>query len=138
MTQIALVVHVLGILLWVGGTITAGWTAAGLVASGETKALSSVRSALLAIGAPGILLAFAGGLAQLIPNWSTLYAHAGWMHGKLTIGLVLAGLHGMLIGRVRKAATGEVKTPGVFMGIAVAYAVLALIALGLLMFRPGA
>lgn len=135
--QIALVIHVFGILLWVGGTATAAWTAASLVSDGEKKALSSVRKALLVLGAPGMLLAWLGGLAILVPGWEQ-YSHAGWMHGKLTIGVVLAGLHGVLVGRVRRAAAGTVAaTPGLFVGVAIAYLALALVAIALVMIRPG-
>lgn len=134
---IALIVHFVGLLLWVGGAAACAWTAAGLVAAGETKALSSVRSALLAVVLPGMLLALAGGLARLIPGWSTSYAHAPWMHTKLLLGLVLAGLHGLLVARVRKAASGQPATPGVFVGIGASYAVVALIAASLAVLRPG-
>ena len=135
--NIALVVHFLGLLLWIGGATTCAWIAASVVSSGETKALSSVRSALLAIVMPGLLLATIGGLARLIPNWSALYAHAPWMHAKLTIGLVLAALHGVLVGRVRKASTGTPVAPGIFVGIGVTYVVLGTVAVALAILRPG-
>lgn len=136
--NIALVVHFLGLMLWIGGAMTCAWMAAGLAASGDTKALSSVRSALFAIVMPGIVLATIGGLARLVPNWSAHYAHAPWMHAKLTIGLVLGALHGVLVGRVRKAAAGtQPATPGVFVGIAVAYGVFGLLAVALAILRPG-
>jgi putative membrane protein len=135
--NLALVVHLLGLVLWVGGAVAAAWTAASLVSSGETKALSSIRSALLAVVMPGIVLAFLGGLARLVPGWTAHYAHAPWMHAKLTVALVLAGLHGFLVNRVRKAAQGTAVAPGVFVGIAAAHAVLAVVALALVLFRPG-
>lgn len=135
--NIALVVHFLGLLLWIGGAITASWMAASIVSSGDTKALSSVRSALLAVVAPGILLATIGGLARLLPAWSTQYAHAPWMHAKLTIGLVLGALHGVLVGRVRKASKGQPVSAGFFVGMAVAYAVLGAAAVALAILRPG-
>ncbi len=135
--QLSLVVHFLGLLLWIGGAATASWMAASLVAAGETKALSSVRSALLAIVAPGIVLATVGGLARLVPAWGTYYAHAPWMHVKLVIGFVLGGLHGVLVGRVRKASQGVPVPPGVFVGIAVTYAVLGGAAVALAILRPG-
>ncbi len=135
--NIALVVHFLGLLLWIGGAITTAWIAAGLVSAGETNALSTVRSALLAVVTPGILLATIGGLALLIPAWGAHYAHAPWMHAKLTIGLVLGALHGVLVGRVRRAASGKPVSPGLFVGIAVAYAVLGLAGVALAILRPG-
>ena len=143
--QIALVVHFFGLMLWIGGAATSAWMAASIVASGsgrslaadEVKALSTVRSALLAVVAPGILLATVGGLARLLPAWGSLYAHAHWMHGKLAIGLALGALHGVLVGRVRKAAKGQPSSAGVFVGLAVAYVVLGLAAVCLAVVRPG-
>lgn len=134
--QIALIIHVLGVVLWIGGTATTAWTAASLVSDGEQKALSAVRKALLMLGAPGMLLAWLGGLAMLIAGWSR-YSHEGWMHAKLAIALVLAGLHGALVGRVRKAIAGTAKpSSGFFAGVAVGYLVLALAAISLVMIQP--
>jgi putative membrane protein len=140
--QIALAIHFFGLMLWIGGAATASWMAASVVSSGASteetgKALATVRSALLAIVAPGILLATIGGLARMLPAWSTTYAHAPWLHGKLAIGLVLGALHGVLVGRVRKASKGLVTTPGVFIALAVAYVALGLAAVFLAVVRPG-
>jgi putative membrane protein len=135
--QVALVLHVFGVVLWVGSTVAAAWMAASLVSDGETKALSAIRKTLLMIGAPGMLLAWIAGLAILVPGWDR-YSHAGWMHGKLTIALVLSALHGVLVGRVRRAVAGTA-TPNasLFVGVAVAYLVLALAAIGLVLLQPG-
>ena len=135
--DIALVVHLLGLLLWIGGAITASWMAASAVSAGDARSLSSVRSALLAVVAPGILLATIGGLVRLVPMWSAHYAHAPWMHGKLTIGFVLGALHGVLVNRVRKASRGEAVPAGLFVGLAATYAVLGTAAVALAILRPG-
>jgi putative membrane protein len=132
-----LVLHFVGLLLWIGGATALAWTAAALVSAGETKALSAVRSGLLAIVAPGILLATVGGLARLVPAWGALYAHAPWMHVKITIGLVLGGLHGVLVNRVRKAASGQPVPPGLFVGLAVANVALGLGAVACAILRFG-
>jgi len=135
--EIALAIHFFGLMLWIGGAATASWMAASVVSSGDTKALATVRSALLAIVAPGILLATVGGLARMLPAWSTTYAHAPWLHAKLAIGFVLGALHGVLVGRVRKASKGLVTTPGTFVALAVAYVVLGIVAVCLAIARPG-
>jgi len=95
------------------------------------------RSNLRRMAGLGVVLATVGALARLIPGWSAHYAHAPWMHIKLTIGLVLGGLHGLLVNRVRKASQGTPVAPGTFVGIAVTYAVLGLAAVALALFRPG-
>lgn len=139
--QVALTVHFFGLMLWIGGAATASWMAASVVASGASslemgKALSTVRSALLAIVAPGIVLATVGGLGRMIPAWST-YAHAPWLQAKIAIGLVLGTLHGVLVGRVRKASRGVQTSAGTFVAIAVAYVGFGLLAVGLAIVRPG-
>ena len=142
MREPALIVHLIGVVLWVGSTATGAFTAAQLAATatGETRTvgLGVVRRVLLVLGAPGLLLAWAGGLTMLIEGWSDLYARAGWMHGKLTIGLVLAALHGVVVGRVRRAATGQREaSPALMTGLAMTIVVLALVNITLAIVRPG-
>lgn len=135
--NVALVLHLIGLVLWLGGATFASWTAASLVASGETKALASVRSGLLAVVTPGLVLATLGALARLLPGWTAHFAHAPWMHAKITIGIVLAGLHGFLVGRVRKAMRGDAVPAGLFVALAVAHAALTTLAVALAIFRWG-
>lgn len=135
---LARVVHVVGIVLWIGGLIAL----AAIVASG-TKELgrglaSAARKAALVVVTPGLLLAWLGGLGMLLPYWSTIYARAGWMHGKLTIGLIVAGLSGMLTGRLRRIAGGQGEpVASGMLGIAVTTLVLMVVAVALVFIRPG-
>jgi putative membrane protein len=112
---LAVATHLLGAILWVGGTATAAVVA--IAASREegaarTATLNAARRAVLMIATPGLLLTWIAGLSFLVPNFTTLYARAGWMHGKLTILLVITALTGVFTGRLRKAATGK-KEPSV-------------------------
>lgn len=133
----ARLLHVLGIILWIGGSVTAALMV--VMAAGEVqKVAAAARRAVLAIATPGMLLAWAAGLTVLAGGWSAVYAKAGWMHGKVTVALIITGLTGVLTGRLRRAAagTGEVNT-GLLRGLAIAILVLALVVLFLARFQPG-
>ena len=110
MNQLALVAHLLGVVLWVGGMVTALTVAAA--SKGDVKALGAARKATIQWATPGLLLAWAGGLGMLIPNFGLLYATAGWMHAKLTVAVVLTALTGVATGRIRKAAAGTKEASG--------------------------
>jgi putative membrane protein len=139
--SLALVIHVIGVLLWIGGAAMASWTAAELaLAPPEARRVGfgAARRALLVLATPGLLLAWIGGLVMLVEGWSAIYARAGWMHGKVTIGLVLAAVSGVMTSRIRKAAAGEREASrSLLAGLAMAFVLGAAIAVVLVVLRPG-
>lgn len=133
----ARLLHVLGLIFWIGGSVTAALVV--VLAAGEVQKVAvAARKAVLFIATPGMLLAWVAGLTVLTSGWSAIYAKAGWMHGKVTVALIITGLTGVLTGRLRRAAagTGEVNT-GLLRGLAIAILVLAVIVLFLARFQPG-
>lgn len=138
--EISLIVHIAGVVLWVGGAAAAAWTAAQLAAATpgvRAEGLGAVRRALLAVVTPGILLAWVGGLTLFLSALD-LYARAGYLHGKITIAVVISALHGVLVARVRKAAGGTRETSAAtFGGLAMGIVVLALVAVVLVILKPG-
>lgn len=139
--EISLLLHIIGVLLWIGGSASAAWSA-GQLAFGPAEArkpgLLAVRRSLLMIATPGILLAWAGGLTMFITYFDELYRTAGWMHGKVTTGLVVSALHGILVARVRKVASGEREvSPAFFPAMAMAIVLLGGAAVALVVLRPG-
>jgi putative membrane protein len=139
--EVSLVLHLLGVLLWIGGCASAAWTAAQLATApkeARTAGLAAVRRSLLAIATPGLLLAWLGGLTIFV-SFIDVYRSAGWMHGKLTIALALSAVHGVLVARVRRAASGEREgSQGLFAGLAMALVIGAAIVVALVVLRPGA
>jgi protoporphyrinogen IX oxidase len=139
--EISLILHVLGVLLWIGGCASAAWTAAQLyAASAEARkeGLLAVRRSLMVIATPGLLLAWVGGLTIFVTGIE-IYRRAGWMHTKITLALVVAALHGVLLARVRKAASGQREaTPQLFSGLAMTIVLLAAVVVVLVVLRPGA
>jgi uncharacterized membrane protein len=119
--QIAKFVHVLGNILWLGGGAAAAF--ALVLLAGEAKetrkaAAHAVRRLVLLVVTPGMLLSFAGGLANLFMFWDALYKKAPWMHTKLLVGVIAAAFSGILSGKLRKAAAGHEELSVGFMKLA--------------------
>ncbi len=139
MSSAALILHLVGVILWIGGGLAGALVAMTAATRGKDMRealLGDVRRALLFVSAPGLVLAFAGGLAMLAMSWD-VYRSMGWVHAKLTIALGLAAVSGILSARIRKAATGQRDAPaGLFAALGGALAMGALMAIVLVVLRP--
>jgi len=104
------ILHIVGVMLWIGGALSVALVAAA--AEGEAKrSLATVsRSVALKVATPGMILAWIGGLVMFALSLDG-YLTQGWMHGKITLGLIVAALTGVLTGRLRKAAEGQDVSP---------------------------
>jgi uncharacterized membrane protein len=103
------VLHLLGVVLWLGGL-----AAAGLVRGAEAPGQPSTRKRLLqGLAWPGFVLTLLGGIGL----WARATELGGWFHVKLTLAVVLLGLtFAMARGRV----AGAWMTPAVVALAAVA------------------
>ncbi|MCC7538226.1 MAG: CopD family protein [Deltaproteobacteria bacterium] len=102
------VVHIAGIIAWVGGMLAGLCAAVAAKTAPEasrTHVVTAARSALVTVATPGLLMAWAAGLWIALAGWDS-YRTMGWLHAKITIALVLAAVHGMALARMRKAASG--------------------------------
>ena len=97
--------HLVGAFLWLGTSIGVALLAAAAAGDQRAPVAALARRIALRIATPGLVLAFAGGLTMLALSWD-LYARAGWMHGKLLLVVIAAGLHGAISGKLRKMAGG--------------------------------
>lgn len=116
--DLALAAHFIGVIFWMGGSVVAASmaaTAASTGGEGEKTAMLAARKAVIFWATPGMLLAWAGGLTVLIPDFTTVYASMGWMHAKLTLLLALTAVTGIFTGRLRKAAAGTKPASSGFM-----------------------
>jgi len=138
--RIALALHLIGVILWIGGAIAAATVAASASAEKDsTSALAGARRALLFWATPGMLVAWLGGLGMLLPNFMDMYARAGWMHTKLTLLLAASAVMGVLTGRVRKAARSDKPaSAGLLNGLAGALLLMSIAVVGLAILKPGA
>lgn len=138
MISVQLALHVLGAVGWIGGLAGAGLTVLFADGNNRKAAAAAARRTVLYLATPGMLLSWVVGLWMLIPAFGDVYAKQGWMHGKLTIALVVTGLTGFLTGRLRKAGVGEADASSRFLGgMIAAVLVLATIVVFLVKLRPG-
>ncbi len=129
--------HPLAVVAWMGGG-SALALVAWVGARGEHGAAvaSAARVALRALVVPALLLAWAVGLARLLPGFSEHYAKAGWMHAKLTIALVASGATGGLGATLRRVAAGQQGLSGHLRVLFVVHLLLAAAAIWLVSARP--
>jgi uncharacterized membrane protein len=127
--------HFLGIVFWVGSAVAVA-IAATAPTPWESGIAQALRKVTLRVTTPAMLLAFAGGFGMLIPNFADVYAKQGWMHGKLTLLLILAGATGMLTGKLRRWAEGQEVTQKTFARLAWVIAALGVLIVTLAVFQP--
>jgi uncharacterized membrane protein len=127
--------HFLGITFWIGSAVAVA-IAAAAPTPWESGIAQALRKVSLRVTTPAMLVAFAGGFGVLIPNFADVYAKQGWMHGKLTLLLILAGATGVLTGKLRRWAEGQDVTQKTFTRLAWTIAALAVLIVTLAVFRP--
>ncbi len=118
------VLHIIGVVFWIGGSVTVGLL--GAAAAQNKDALKAARGTALKVATPGMILAWLGGLVMFGVSIS-VYAKAGWMHGKITLALVAAGLTGVLSGKLRKAAAGEEVSASTLRNLSIGILVIAIL-----------
>lgn len=132
------VVHIAGVLAWVGGMVAAliaAIDARRATEASRTHVVSAAHRAMTMVATPGILMAWGAGLWIALAGWDS-YRTMGWLHAKITIAVVLSAVHGMAMARMRKASSGGELKAGllqVLLGVAV---LLALVALTLVVSQP--
>lgn len=127
--------HFVGVVFWVGTALAVSMIASAR-ASQDAALGSALRRVTLRVTTPAMVIAFAGGLGMLIPKFTDVYAKQGWMHAKLALLLVLAGVTGVLTGKLRRWADGQEIDPKTFQRLAWAFAVLPIFIVTLAVFRP--
>lgn len=122
--------HLLAMVIWLSGMIlvpllmarSAGRVMVADTAQALRQALALSSAAMVAVWVLGLTLAQMGGAFA-----------DGWLQAKLALVLVLSGLHGALVGQLRRAAGGAVVSPfpglaaGVVLGLLAGILVLAVV-----------
>ena len=102
-----MVVHVLGVILWVGGLLSAGrllllrldeGDPGGRLAAGEVRLFKSLAG-------HGMMLTILAGIVLVLLRGS-YYMHQPWFHAKLGLVVVLVGLHVGLRVKGKKLSEG--------------------------------
>jgi len=107
-----LVLHILGVVLWVGGLLMASGTLMAQAEENSAEARQVLarlgRRWLRAMADPGALLAILAGIALITTN-SHYYLHARWLELKMVFVLGLIGMHGMIGVRAKRFAEGRIQ-----------------------------
>ena len=127
--------HFLGVTFWLGSALALALAAAAPT-PWESGIAQALRRVALRVTTPAMLIAFAGGFGMLIPKFAEFYAKQGWMHAKLTLLVILAGVTGVLTGKLRRWADGQEVSDTTFSRLASAVAVLGILIVTFAVFRP--
>jgi len=96
--------HIVAVIVWFGGTLVA----ALVLAFGAGEALRKFHEFDRRITTPAMALVWALGLTMAV--WFGWFASA-WLIAKLVFVVVLSGIHGMVSGRLRRAAAAGGELP---------------------------
>ena len=134
---LALMIHVVGFIIWLGSLFSMARTL--LARDAETDETYRTRLGALARSEGrradvGAVIALAGGI-WLLSNAPGFYFHQPWFHTKLTLVVALLGAHGFLRVKAKRASLGEGRFPRQMLSI---LWVLALGIVAMVVFRPGA
>jgi putative membrane protein len=111
MVPALLVVHIFGIVFWVGGLLVTSMALTRHTQESSPEGRQALarleRIYLRGLADPGALLVILAGIS-LIMTKPSYYLHAPWLHIKLTFVLLLIGLHGMIAVRSKRFASGQI------------------------------
>lgn len=105
-----LVLHIFGLVLWVGGLLATTIVMARHAGEQSPEARAALgkvqRSMLRGFADPGALLTLLAGIMLITTN-RAYYLHARWLHIKLVFVLAMIVLHGITAMRSKKLASGQ-------------------------------
>jgi putative membrane protein len=111
-SMLLIALHVMANLVWIGSIACVGWLlpAAARAPTPEARAtIAEVGASIYRrIATPAFVASFVFGVAQLALN-ATYYMKSHWFHGKLTMALVVIGLHHVIGAKSKRAASGKVQ-----------------------------
>jgi putative membrane protein len=134
---LALVFHVVGFTTWIGGLYGMGW----LLVARDADKNDAFRTRLGELARSGGRIADVGaGIAIVGGVWllsfaPAMYMRQPWLHAKLTLVVLLLGLHGYFRVKAKRAATGEGQFKRPMLTV---LALLAALIVALVVFKPGA
>jgi putative membrane protein len=103
--------HVSGNVVWIGSILAVGLLLAG--AKGDAKARGELASDIYRrLAVPAFIVSFVCGAVRLGSDMPYYLKQHHWMHGKLTLALVVIALHHVIGARARKMANGAVQEAG--------------------------
>jgi putative membrane protein len=110
-TTLLLCLHVLANLVWIGSILAVA------VALSLTEPAADVRGGIaraiyMRVSTPAFLVSFLAGVSLLLMHWKLYMVATHWMHGKLTVALIVIALHHVIGARAKALASGKRKDAG--------------------------
>lgn len=127
--------HLIGAILWIGGTISSLLVASYAASAGKNVA-TEVRRVLRTVATPAMLATWLGGLGMVIPLWSDTYSHQPWLHAKLVLVFLASGMSGAVSATLGRAEGSDVPAAKV-RGFAIALLLVLLAVACLAVLQPG-
>lgn len=127
--------HLIGAILWIGGTLGTLLVASYAATSGKNIA-AEARRVLRTVASPAMVATWLGGLGMVIPLWSDTYSHQPWLHAKLTLVFLASGMSGAVSATLGRAEGGEVPASKI-RGFAIALLLVVVAVVCLATLQPG-
>lgn len=105
------VLHVISDLVWIGSIAAVSVVLASPAGDARTRG-ALAHAVYRRLAAPAFGLAFLAGVARLALSPRAYLVDSHWMHGKLTLALVVIALHHVVGGRARALAAGTKSEAG--------------------------
>jgi protoporphyrinogen IX oxidase len=129
--------HVAANLVWIGSILAVGTILTAKEPAPAVRGELALR-VYQRLAVPAFVVSFACGASRLAMNTSYYLVEHHWMHPKLTVALVVIGLHHVIGARARKLARGTVQEAGPAGMLSALLAVMAVLAAFFAIFRlPG-
>jgi len=110
--DLLLPLHIFANLVWIGSIASIGWllTAASRQADpAQGRVVAELANQLYRrLATPAFVLSFVTGVGRLSMAFS-VFMHAHWFHGKLTLALVIIALHHVIGAKSKRAASEGVQ-----------------------------
>lgn len=97
--------HLLGAVLWFGGIITVAFAAFAFAKAAKAEEIGTLRGAARLAPTIGLIANWIGGLSIFIMNIE-IFRKQGWVHAKILLVFIAAGLTGALTAELKKVSDG--------------------------------
>jgi len=98
--------HLFGAILWFGGIITVAFAAVAFAKASEAGAIATLRNSARLAPTLGLIANWLGGLSIFILNID-VWRSQGWVHAKILLVFIAAGLTGALTADLKKIDEGK-------------------------------
>ncbi len=102
--------HLSANILWIGSILSVAMLLVLPKPDAKTRG-ELAKTLYMRIAAPAFVLSFVGGMVRFMMDIGN-YGKMPWMHIKLTLALVVIGLHHVIGGRAKKMANGDATDAG--------------------------